>query len=279
MRRRLATIIGFGLALIIFLCAMVPAGTIAADKPIKWRMGCLYPRGVSFAKTFPPFVDLVKTMSNGRLEIEMVYEGEGLNSKQMFSALKSGLLEMGYPYMALHAGEMPAGVVELGLPGGPGNYAELLAMVMEGGWKDELKKAYAKHGIVYLVDAYQPGPYLVTKKPIRNLDELKELKIRAPGAYGKFVRKLGASPVVITFSELYTALVTGVIDGVTGPNLVDYADSKIYEVAKYLYPLQVASAQVSPILVNKAAWNKMPDDLKAILKTASLSLRLASKIS
>ena len=147
------------------IAAMLPAAGLAEDKVFKWRMVSLYPRGFSFGVTFPPFCERVKAMSNGRLQIEMVYEGEGVEGGRMFEALKSGLVEMGRPYMALHAGEMPAGVVGLGLPGGPTNYAELMALSSESGWSQVLQKAYDRHGLVLLGEAYQPGPYLLTKKP------------------------------------------------------------------------------------------------------------------
>lgn len=92
------------------------------------------------------------------------------------------------------------------------------------------------------------------------------MKIRAPGAYGKFLRNLGASPVSLAWSEIYTSLATGVIDGSIGSNMIDHRDGNHVEVAKYMYPLPIAGAQVLPIVVNRRAWNKLPDDLKAIVK-------------
>jgi TRAP-type C4-dicarboxylate transport system substrate-binding protein len=132
-----------------------------------------------------------------------------------------------------------------------------------------MNKATEKHGIYCLAEAMQPGTYLLTKKPINNLDDLKNMKIRAPGAYGKMLRQLGASPVVIAFAEVYTSLATGVVDGVDGCNLVDHRDGKFYEVAKYMYPLPLTGAQVSPLIVNLKAYNSLPEDLKEILKAAS----------
>ena len=95
------------------------------------------------------------------------------------------------------------------------------------------------------------------------------MKIRAPGAYGKFLRNLGASPASLSWSEIYTSLATGVIDGSIGSNLIDHRDGNHAEVAKYMYRLPVAGAQTFPIIVNKQAWSKLSPDLQAIVRSAS----------
>lgn len=258
-----------GLAVTILVIATAPVSVFAAEKNFKWRMAVLYARGVSFGTTFQTYVDDIKQMSNGRLVIDVVYDGEGISALEVFSAVKSGLVEMGCPNQSLHAGEFPAGIVELGLPGGPKSIPELRAMFREGGWVEEMRKAYAVHNIYYAGEAYQPGTYVLTKKPVNSIDDFKKLKIRAPGAYGKMLRNLGASPVIMAFSEVYTALATGVIDGVDGCNLVDHEGAKLYEQAQYLYPLQLTSNQIAGMIINMDAWNQLPDDLKAIVNVAT----------
>jgi TRAP-type C4-dicarboxylate transport system substrate-binding protein len=256
--------------------AAAAAGTVALAAPaiaqstFRWRMANLYPRGVSFGIAYEAFAKKVEAATGGRLVIENVYDGEGVGATEVFSAVKSGLVEMGSPYMALHAGELPAGVVELGLPGGPERFDQLFTMGSKGGWGDILKEIYAAQGIVHLGDVLQPGVYLLTKKPVNTLADLAGMKLRAPGAYGSHMRELGVSPVTMAFAEVYTSLATGVIDGCASSNLVDYRDGKWYEQAKYLYPLPLSGAQASPVIVNKAAWDTLPADLQATL--ASLNV-------
>ena len=264
--------VGLMLCFFLLTVAFAPSTGLAADKQFKWRMATLYPRGVSFAKTFPPFCELVKAMSAGRMVIDMVYEGEGISGADIWANVKMGLIELGRPYFALHSGEFPAGLVGLGLPGGSTDKLELLTLHTRGGLNEALSKAMAPQGLCLLGGGFQPGTYLLTKEPIKNLDQLKGLKIRAPGSYGKMMRNLGASPVLLTYSELYTALATGVIDGLTGPNLVDFYSSKFYEVAPYLYPIPVSGAQFVGTSVNMKAWNTLPEDLKAIVRTAEVTL-------
>ena len=174
--------------------AIAGAATLnpTAEKPVVWRMGGLYARGVSYGKTYQAFADNVKRMSGGRLVIEVIYDGEGVPAAEVLSAVRSGLIEVANPFQALHAGEFPAGVVELGLPDGPRDFLEIRAMFREGGWLAAIRKAYASIGVYYLSEAPQPGTYLMTKKPIKSLNDLKEMKIRCPGAYGMKLANVGA---------------------------------------------------------------------------------------
>ncbi len=226
-----------------------------AQQTFRWRMATLYPRGVSFGVAYDAFAKRVESASGGRLVIDVVYDGEGVGATEVFAAAKSGLVEMGSPYMALHAGEMPSGVVELGLPGGPERYDQLYTLFSMGGWAPVLDEAYGSQGLVHLGPCIQPGVYVLTKEPINALSDLKGMKLRSPGAYGNQMRQLGVAPVTMAFSEVYTSLATGVIDGCASSNLIDYRDGKWYEQAKYLYPVPLSGAQVAPTIVNRRLSN------------------------
>jgi TRAP-type C4-dicarboxylate transport system substrate-binding protein len=252
------------------IAAAGPARKAAAAPEFSWRMAVLYPRGVSFGPVYQSFADRVKAMSNGRIEIQVVFDGEGVGATEILSATRTGLIEMGCPYPALHAGELPAGVVELGLPGAPTQLNQLLALFYEGGWLAAVRKAYASQNCFYLAPMFQPGVYIITNREVKTLDDLKGLKLRSPGGYGKFVAALGVAPVTMAFAEVYTSLATKVIDGCASSNLIDYRDGKFYEVAKYLYPVPMTGAQVAGVIINNDAWAKLPDDLKAILEVGGV---------
>lgn len=249
------------------LMAMQPA-IMAADQPIKWRMAILYPRATEYAKVYLDFLNYIKVMSGGRLVVDAVFDGEGVPAPQMFGSIKSGLIEMGQPWMPLHAGEIPVGVIEAGLPGMPADYAALWGIYEKSGLKDVLRKAYGEQGVYWAAEIFQPACYAITKKEIKSLEDLKNMKLRALGAYGKMMREFGASPVSLAFGEVYTSLATGVVDGNVGSQITDFRDAKFYEVAKWFFPLPVAGYQAAPILVNMKAWNKLSDELKMIFEAA-----------
>jgi TRAP-type C4-dicarboxylate transport system substrate-binding protein len=175
---------------------------------------------------------------------------------------------MGAPYMAYHIGEVPAGSVESGLPGMVLSLEELRVLYQHVGWKEVLRKAYAEHNAYWIGEYSTPASYVVTKKPIKSLDDFKGLKLRAVGANAKFLRNLGGVAVSVSFGEVYTGLATGIFDGVVGSALMDLSDGKFYELVKYVYPLPVSGSINVPIIINMDEWKKLPDDLKFILELA-----------
>jgi TRAP-type C4-dicarboxylate transport system substrate-binding protein len=239
-----------------------------ADKTFNWRMGYLYPRSSHYYQVYHKFCEDIKTMSGGRLVITEVYDGEGVPAPELLGAIRTGLLEMAQPWPPIHSGEVPVGEVEAGLPAGPSDFLGILAMYRESDLQSVLEQAYAKIGITYLGDVFQPSCYALTKEKITSLEDFKGMKLRATGAYGKMMRHLGAVPVTLALGEVYTSMATGVVEGAVGAQILDYYSMKIHEVAKYLFPLPVAGYQAAPFLVNTKAWNKLPDDLKQVVKAA-----------
>ena len=265
----LSLVVSTAMLITLAVPAFAASGKGTKEDPIVWRLSGLYTRGIAFAKTYETFATNVEQMSGGRMKIEVSYDGEGVPASELLTAVSTGLIEVGNPYQALHAGEFPAGVVEIGLPDGPESFLELRAMYYEGGWLEAMREAYASINCYFLAEAPQPATYLLTKKPINSLEDLKKMKIRCPGAYGMKLNNLGASTVTMALGEVYSSLASGLIDGVNGCNLVDHHDIKSYEMAKYLYKLPVANAQMFNLICNMDAYKALPDDLKRIVEVSA----------
>ncbi len=236
-----------------------------------WRFANLYGRGTAFGELYQQLAKDIEKNTNGEIKVQVLFSGEGVGTSGLLGAAKSGLVTMIAPFQSMHAGELPAGVVEIGLPGGTADTDELYDLFHKKGWDKILTAAYGSQGLVWQEPYIQPHVYIITKKPIKSVADFKGLKIRAPGAYGKFLRNLGASPVSLAWSEIYTSLATGVIDGSIGSNMIDHRDGNHVEVAKYMYKLPLAGAQVLPILVNRSAWNKLSDAQKKGVHDATVA--------
>ncbi len=247
----------------------IVASSLAYSAEHNWRFANLYGRGSAYGAVYEGLAKNIEVMSNNRIKVQVLYSGEGVGTSGILSAVKSGLITMGAPFQSMHAGELPAGVVEIGLPGGTSDVGELTTLFQEKGWSTILEEVYGSQGMTWLTPYIQPAVYIITKKEIKSIDDFKGLKIRAPGAYGKFLRNLGASPVSLSWSEIYTSLATGVIDGSIGSNMIDHRDGNHVEVAKFMYPLPLAGAQVLPIVVNQKIFKKLPEDLQAIVRAAT----------
>jgi TRAP-type transport system periplasmic protein len=102
-------------------------------------------------------------------------------------------------------------------------------------------------------------------RPIEVPTDLEGIKLRTPnGAWRvKMFQEYGANPTPMSFSEVFTALQTGTIDGQENP-YAQIASAKFQEVQKYL---SITGHVYTPayILTSKSQWDGWPDDVKATL--------------
>jgi TRAP-type C4-dicarboxylate transport system substrate-binding protein len=93
------------------------------------------------------------------------------------------------------------------------------------------------------------------------MEDLKGLKMRAAGAYDRFMRKMGMIPVTVMVTDVYTALERGTVDGFGWP-LIGALDLGWTDTCKYVvdHPFNVKSN--GAITMNLDAWNRLPGSLK-----------------
>ena len=108
------------------------------------------------------------------------------------------------------------------------------------------------------------------KRPIMTPKDMEGLKIRVVKSEMsmKIIGALGANPIPMAYSELYTAMGSGVVDGQENPFMNIFA-SKFYEVQKFM---SVTKHQYStlPVIFSEKRWKTLTDDQKKILKQAAL---------
>lgn len=105
--------------------------------------------------------------------------------------------------------------------------------------------------------------------PVNALADIQGLKMRTPPSalMSKSWAALGTVPVQIAWGELYAGVQTGVAQGLES-SLPGYTGSKLYEVAPYL-ALTGHEVQIAHVSISERSWNKLPEDLRALLGTVS----------
>jgi TRAP-type mannitol/chloroaromatic compound transport system substrate-binding protein len=108
-----------------------------------------------------------------------------------------------------------------------------------------------------------------SKRPIRNMDDFKGLKIREPqGMEAEFMAKAGASVVVLPGTEVFSAMDKGVIDATNWATASINNMTGIHQVAPYFTYPGFHSMPVGDFTVRQQEWDKLPEDIKQILITA-----------
>ena len=110
---------------------------------------------------------------------------------------------------------------------------------------------------------------LRTDKEIKTPADLNGVKLRMPGseAWLFLGKALGANPLPMAFTEIYTALQTGAIDGQDNPLPTD-KDSKFYEVTKQIV-LTSHLVDQNYLAFSKKVWDKFTPDQQATLQKAA----------
>ncbi len=104
-----------------------------------------------------------------------------------------------------------------------------------------------------------------TTRPIYGPDDVAGLKLRTTPAdiQQRLVQALGASPTPIAFSELYTALATGVVDG-TKNSIQDIVGTKLHEHVKFI-TLDNHAYMAALWWFSETRWRQMPESIKPVL--------------
>ena len=114
-------------------------------------------------------------------------------------------------------------------------------------------------------------------RPITGPDDLKGIKMRtlqAPTILSTY-RAYGANPTAMAYTEVYNGLQQGVVEGQENP-LANIYSMKFYEVQDYM-TLTGHAYHTYAAVMNKAAWDSLPDDLKKVVEDAMVVGRDAAR--
>ncbi len=215
------------------------------------------------------FADIVGKKSNGNIEIKVFPDSQLGNEREAEEGLQLGNLDftLGGPGVLTNF-DPKIGILDM--PFLFSSYAHA-NKVMDGPIGGEIWDSLrTKAGIRVLASGAQGSRFVLTKtKPISKLDDFKGAKIRVPEAqtYLRTFQLLGANPVAIAWGETYTALQTGVADGMEGvPGIMTSA--KMYEVGKNVARTNHIMATLQ-LLVSEKVYQKLSPDNQKIVQDAA----------
>jgi len=254
-------------------CSMLLASgmlqSAEAAPKYRWKLAQTWGSGFPiFGDAVIKMADMVKTMSNGEMEIRIDSSNKHKSPFGILDMVKAGQYEMGhsasYYWKGKDISTMPFTTMPFGMIA-----PEQYAWFYYGGGMELMKKVYAKHG-VYSYPGGNTGNQMGGwfRKEIKTLDDLKGLKMRIPGFAGEVVSKLGVVVTNIAPGELYTSLDRGTIDALewVGPSL----DLKMgfEKIADYYYTGWHEPATELQFMVNKEKFDALPPHLQKILTVA-----------
>jgi TRAP-type mannitol/chloroaromatic compound transport system substrate-binding protein len=236
-----------------------------------WKVQTSWPAGVGLA-TFKEWANGIKDKTGGELEFKPFGAREVVGDFELLDGVKNGVLEAMNSFTLYWAGKLPATAFlssyTLGL-----RYPHEWDVFFYS--KDGLKMAreiFAKQGLYY-VGRIHHGPNIIhSKKPIRSIDDFRDLKLRVPGGMiAETFAAAGAKTTLLPGGEVFSALEKGTIDAAdyTGP-AVNW-DLGFQQVTKYISmgPPGLESiyqpVDLMDLVVNMNNWNALSPKMKQFL--------------
>ena len=214
------------------------------------------------------FAELMAKKTNGKFKVQAFPGGSLGPDLQTVSAMQGGTIEMTVMNASLLAGVSKEMAI-FDFPFMFNNTREADA-VSDGPVGKKLLDKLQEKGLVGL--AYWDLGFRqihTGKKPIAKADDFKGMKMRVipTPIYVDFMKSLGAAPVPMPFTETYTALEQGAIDGMTNP-LLNILDGKYDEVSKYL---TITNHMYTPqaVVVSKKFWDKLTAEEQKLMRESA----------
>ena len=255
--------------------AFIFATGVAFGATTKLRIQTHFSQETLSGQLAAEFLEDIKAMSNGEIQVEMFYSGAVVKSAETFDAAATGILDCDMTGGAYQTGKNPAFQFAGDLAGGYTNPYQQLAWLLHNDGYEVLNRLYNKYNMEF-VGWWIPGPEsLSSTKPIRGVDDFKNWKFRSPpGMMTLVFSNLGASPIVMDFNEIFTALETGIIDGADAANLTNNVGLGLYDIATHTNFPGFHSMPADHLACRKDIWDSMPANHQAIMKVAMQALAL-----
>jgi len=218
-----------------------------------------------FSRADLRWIDYVERNTGGTIRVRPVWSGGLLSSEMSMEELRHGVADIGLITPIYVRGGTHLIRMQSGFYSGADSIESQVALYrcLERGtpqFAEELK------GLKVL--AVQGGllPGVITRdRPVRSLDDLRGLRLRAPTELLRVLERFGVDPVNMPMGEVYSAMSKGVIDGVVAPPDT-FAALHFAEIADHYSTLAIPRGAYPARAMNLERWKQLSAAQKAVLE-------------
>ena len=255
-------------------CAALSAGAAGAQTTTLRIQNHIAPESTQ-GKLIAEFVEDVQRMSDGEIAIEMFYSASVVDSAETFDAAASGILDCDMTNGSYQTGKNPAFQFVADTMGGYDTPLQYHSWIAEGGGREQIDELYRANGMTFVGAHIGGQESLVSTAPLNGPSDLANWKFRSPpGMESEIFAALGAKPVVMDFTEIFTALETGIIDGADASSLANNASTGLYDIGKHTTFPGFHSMSSDHLACNTSVWEAMPEAHRAIIESAEQNLAM-----
>ena len=236
----------------------------AAANEIQINLSLIFQESELLTQELIKVTDKIRERTNGDVDIQVFPGGQLPTYKDNLEQVVNGADWIAVEDLTYVGDYVP----NFGALAGPmlyDSYDEYLAM-MDTDLVADLTAQAEEAGIKIINADYMFGfRHMITNKPIETPADLDGLKIRVPGSqiFISTLASMGASPQAIPFTETYSGVQQGVVEGLEGSILTMYS-TKIYEVANVMSMTKHFLGTVG-IYISPSVWDKLTPEQQAIV--------------
>jgi TRAP-type C4-dicarboxylate transport system substrate-binding protein len=219
------------------------------SQAIELKMATFLPKDDVNLTAWWAFVDEVNKKSKGELAIKFMGGPEAIPAFKQYEAMRTGVVDIIFVAESYYGGSVTGAA-----------YTHLSRLTPPGerksGYYDLRVDLLKKHNVFYLGrPEHGVWFHVFTNKPVKKPQEMAGQKIRTSATYEPFVKALGAVPITLPGSEVYTALERGVVEGYAW-SVLGNVSMGWPEVCKFIVEPKLYSMNLEA-LINLDTWNKL----------------------
>ncbi len=251
----------FVLSVFLYFAVVPPGRADTIDLKLAHFMPVMH---IQHQKSFLPFARKVEQLTGGRVRVKIFPGGTLGDAAQLADAVKSGITDIAFIVPTYTTGRFPrSAAFDL-----PFLFDDALhaTKVYYDLYDEYIADDFKDYKVLWLLSC-GPGQFHSVKKPIRTLEDLKGMKMRAPSApMSRAFTLWGANPVSMPLPELHGALEKNILDGMLTPASA-ITDFKLTDIIRHMTKADVYIS-VMAVIMNKEKFNALPDFAKKALEEA-----------
>ncbi len=265
-------------ATLLALVALVVTPASAAE--VVLRFGSINTENTApYDQVLVPFAKAVEEESEGRIEVALKPLGGYGKPAELFTMVEKGAIEMAATVQGYHPGRFPqSSVMELPFmfENSIAGTSAMMSLYKEG----LLDKDYASVKVLGLY-VLPPYPIFTTGKKVQSVKDFRGLRMRAPSTtVGVALSKLGAVPLGIPLNMIGDTIASGYVDAIaygwdSTTTTKGTAGKVLADQLKVVIDARLAAPALM-IVMNRAAWDAMPPDLRKIVEKHASDLAMGS---
>lgn len=282
------------IALILALCACGAADTSstadngntapsdsspATDEPVEITIGHIYASSHAIGQALDLFAEKVNELSDGSITV-IIYPASQMGSEsEILQQVDQGALDMTVSGGGMYAGYIPAAAVFESLCMFTDS-AQQVQIIDEMGGLDFFNEVMSDSNFVAVGWMSGGSRNVLSTVPVRTADDFKGLNIRVPDnqVYVDIFKALGSNPTIVSWSEGYTAMQTGMVSAIEA-GTETLATANLQEVADY-YTITGHINVTNFCSMNRAKWESLSENQQnAVIEAMKLANELQLSLS